>query len=341
MTTLTVGSGQQYATIAAAVNASSAGDTIAVQAGTYTNDWLSIDHDLTLTAMNGWVKLVTNNAQPPDGKAYITESGNVTISGFDVSGVTVGDHNGAALRYQGGNLVLSNVYFHNNQEGLLGAADPAGTISINNSEFANNGDGSGSTHNIYVGDIASFTLTNSYIHDAIVGHEVKSRAASNTITGNRIFDNSGSASYSIDLPNGGVANVTGNIIEQGPNTQNPAIFAWGEEGITHPGMAFISGNTVVNDDLASNAYGVLAASPVSYTNNSDWNLSNLGNVAASGDTNLSARPPLDLTPIAFGGTTTQPPPPPVPPPPVHGHGHGGHHHIAKLEVTSAIPNDHG
>ena len=53
--------------------------------------------------------------------------------------------------------------------------------------------------------IASFSITNSYIHDAVVGHEVKSRAANNIITGNRIFDNNGSASYSIDMPNGGNA----------------------------------------------------------------------------------------------------------------------------------------
>ena len=128
--------------------------------------------------------------------------------GFDISGVTVPDGNGAAIRYEGGALSLSDDYFHDNQEGLLGAADPNGTIAIDHSEFASNGDGSGSTHNLYVGAIASFSLTNSYIHDAVVGHEVKSRAASNTITGNRIFDNGSSASYSIDLPNGGNASIS-------------------------------------------------------------------------------------------------------------------------------------
>ena len=87
------------------------------------------------------------------------------------------------IRYEGGNLTLNNVYFHNNQDGLLGAADLAGTISINNSEFAFNGIGDGKTHNLYVGDIANLTITNSYFHDAIVGHEIKSRAENTTITG--------------------------------------------------------------------------------------------------------------------------------------------------------------
>lgn len=327
MSTLTVQPGQS---IQAAIDAASPGDTIDVTGGNYGSEFLTISKSLTLEAIGGPVVLHATS-QPPNGKAMITEGAsglNISISGFDVSGVSVPDSNGAAVRYEGGSLSLSNVNFHNNQEGLLGAPDAAGSISIDHSEFAFNGDGSGSTHNIYVGAIASFSLTNSYIHDAVVGHEVKSRAANNTISGNRIFDNSGSASYSVDLPNGGNASITNNTIEQGPNTQNPAIFAWGEEGITHPGMMFITGNTIVNDDPSG--YGVLGG-PASFTNNSEWNLANLGNVVASGNTDLATRPPLDTSPEQFtypGGTTTPPPPPPPPvPPPQHGHGHG-HHHLA-------------
>ena len=330
MTTLTVVPG---GSIQAAIDAASSGDTIDVAAGDYGSQFLNITKSLTIEAIGG-PAILHATSPAPNGKAIITEGAagiTVNISGFDVSGAVVGDNNGAAIRYEGGALNLSNVDLHNNQEGLLGAADPNGTITIDHSEIDHNGDGSGSTHNLYIGDIAKFTLTNSYVHDAIVGHEVKSCAATNVITGNRIFDNSGSASYSIDLPNGGAANVTANVIEQGPNTQNPAIFAWGEEGITHPGMMFITGNTIVNDDLASNAYGVLGG-PASFTGNSDWNLANLGNVVASANTDLVARPTLDTSAEQFtypGGTVTPPPPPP---PVLHGHGHNGHHHALTVEM---------
>ena len=47
MATLTVGAGQQYAHIADAVAAAQNGDIIAVQAGTYVNDFATIDKDLT------------------------------------------------------------------------------------------------------------------------------------------------------------------------------------------------------------------------------------------------------------------------------------------------------
>jgi hypothetical protein len=311
-----------------AINAANSGDTIDVAAGTYNDQFLTIGKSLTLQAIGGQV-VMTEDTSPTNGKAMITEGAsglNVAINGFEISGVSVSDRNGAAIRYEGGALSLSDDYFHNNQEGLLGAADPNGSITINHSEFAFNGDGSGSTHNIYVGAIKSFSISNSYVHEAVVGHEIKSRAQDNTITNNRIFDNNASASYSIDLPNGGNASITGNTIEQGAFTQNPAIFAWGEEGNTNGGMMFITGNTIVNDDPSG--YGVLGG-PASFTNNSDWNLSNLGNVIASGNTDLATRPTLDTSSLTFG--TTVPPLPP--PPPVHGHGHGHGHHVNVVSAT--------
>ena len=312
MAILTVGpSGQEFTTIAAAVSAASAGDTIDVQAGTYNNDFLTIQQNLTLQAVNGEV-VMTATQDPPDGKAIIDEGGpgiNIAINGFDISGAVVPDNNGAAIRYEGGNLSLTNDYFHNNQEGLLGAADPNGSITINHSEFAFNGDGSGYTHNIYVGNIASFTITDSYVHDANVGHEIKSRAENNTITDNRIFDNNSTASYSIDLPNGGNATIANNVIEQGPNSQNPFIFAYGEEGQSNPGTnVSISGNTIVNDDLATNAVAVLNATSLAlpFTNNSIYGLtaSQLSSdpLADSGTVFLTSRPSLDTDSLTFNNS---------------------------------------
>ena len=310
MSIITVGPTGMFSDIPDAVAAAASGDTVQVQSGTYTDQFITIRQSITLQAVNGQVLLRETHA-PPDGKAMITESGaHVAINGFDIAGVSVPDRNGAAIRYEGGSLSLSDDYFHDNQEGLLGAEDATGSISINHSEFSHNGDGSGSTHNIYVGAIANFSITNSYVHDAVVGHEIKSRAANNTITGNRIFDNDGSASYSVDLPNGGSAAISNNVIEQGAHTQNPFVFAYGEEGITHAGSASISNNTIVNDDPSG--VGVLSPTPVSFTGNQVWNLPNLGNVSASNNIVLLSRPVLDTTPLTFITT----------PPPTHGHGHG-------------------
>ena len=209
----------------------------------------------------------------------------------------VSDGNGAAVRYDQGTLTLDNVHLHDNQNGILSGGDSSGSITIENSEFDHNGvGGDGHTHDIYIGDIASFTLTNSYVHDAETGHEVKSRAANNTITNNVIADGSESASYTIDLPNGGNATITGNTIEQGPNTGNSNIDAYGEEGASNPGNTVVfSNNTVVNDGpqgaLWSGGGGNFSGS-----GNTLYNVTNLGQAGSIGATTTGSRPAVNGTP---------------------------------------------
>ena len=302
MATLTVGANGTYATIAAAVAATSDGDTVLVQAGTYINDFFTISHKITLQSVGGIAYDIASGASPPNGKAIATVDTDATIDGFGFSGAVVGDGNGAGIRYEGGNLVVNNSVFWNNQDGILGAAIPGGTVLIENSEFSNNGTGDGFTHNIYIGNIASFTLKDSYVHDANGGHEVKSRAQVNTIEDNRIYDNNSDGSYSIDLPNGGNDTVTGNTIEKGPNTPNFTTIHFGGEGTPYDGsQLLVSGNTVVND----NPFGVLLTnqsglSTVTATGNQFYGFTapNNGPVTASNNTVLAAKPTLDMTTLA-------------------------------------------
>ena len=310
MSTLTVGSGAQYSTISAAVAASSSGDTINVDAGTYTNDFPGIYHNLTLQAVGGTVKMVATQA-PPNGKAIIDEGGsgvNVTINGFDLSGAQVSDGNGAGIRYEGGTLTLNSDTLHNNQDGLLSNADPNGSITVNGSTFANNGSGSGATHNIYVGDIGNFTAQNSTFTGAVVGHEIKSRAQNNTIVNNTIEDGpSGTASYDIDLPNGGNALIQGNVIEKGPNAQNPSAISFGEEGGVYGSSSLtVTGNTMLNDDTSNYTHAVVNDTGVtaSVTNNTlyGWSALTLGPASVSGNTILTSEPALSS--LSPGGTVS-------------------------------------
>src|SRR6266851_1763042 len=109
-TILTVGPGKQYSTIAAAIAASHNGDTIQVQAGTYTNDFATINTDITLEGIGGMVNMVST-VQIPNGKGILVTNSDVTINNFSFSGARVTDENGAGIRYQLGNLVLNNDAF--------------------------------------------------------------------------------------------------------------------------------------------------------------------------------------------------------------------------------------
>ena len=315
MAILTVGPSGEYPTIALAVAASGDGDTIDVAAGTYTNDFLEFSDSITLQAVGGMV-VINATVPPPDGKAIITEGAtgaDVTISGFELTGAAVSDadgDNGAGIRYQGGNLTLTNDYIYGNQEGIL--ANPAvqgtGTITITSSEFADNGNssgpGSGYTHNIYVDQVALLDISDSLITGALVGHEIKSRALDTVITNNVIADGpTGTASYDIDLPNGGDATITGNVIEKGPDAQNPYVISYGEEGVTNPGTdVTIADNTILYDLSSGSATGVQndSTSVIAFTDNSVYGLTAdqlvNGPGTISGTNFLTTEPAVDYTP---------------------------------------------
>jgi Ca2+-binding RTX toxin-like protein len=308
MATLTVGQGQQFATIGAAIGASRDGDVVQVQAGTYTNDFATINTKITLQGVGGMVHMVATGDIPNDKGILITNT-DVAIDRFEFSGAQGGSGNAAGIRYQGGNLTVTNSYFHDNQNGLLGNPVVNGTITIRASEFGHNGAGDGYTHNLYVTGIAKLTVADSYFHDAVVGHQIKSRAAETEVINNRIFDNDGTSSYSIDLPNGGRAVLTGNTIQQGRNGENPNIVAFGEEGDLHANSALtMSGNTVLNDmgrgTFVWNASGSLATiADTKVFGLASGQLVGGGGAAAS-TTYLASEPALDKSsPFAAGGPT--------------------------------------
>jgi len=225
MSVITVGSGMQYATIKAAVAAAHDGDTIFVQAGTYVNDFATVNAKITMQGIGGMVHMV---ATSPVGKGMITMNQDLTIDHFEFSGAKNSDRNAAGIRIQNGDLTVTNSYFHDNQDGVLGGGThPNDDIVIDHTEFAHNGAGDGKSHNLYIAQSHSLTVTNSYLHDAVVGHELKSRAEITTILNNRIADYDGTGSYDIDLGKGGLAVIRGNYIQQGPNTQNPTIINYG------------------------------------------------------------------------------------------------------------------
>jgi hypothetical protein len=253
--TLTVGCGEQYQTIAAAIAASQNGDEILVDSGVYTNDFAEIETQISLVANNGRVTMRATKDIPNEKAILITDT-DVSITGFTFVGARITDdegQNGAGIRYQGGNLTLTDCWFHDNQEGMLADAIANGTITITGSEFDHNGDasgpGSGYTHNLYVNGVALLDIESSYFHDAIVGHEIKSRAMTTIVNGTRVVDGpAGTASYSIDLPNGGNATVSNDQIEQGPLSENPTIISFGEEGNLWPGSLSVD-NTLIENDL--------------------------------------------------------------------------------------------
>ena len=249
---LLVGPGHPYARPCQAIGAAKPGATIGIDAkgnGSYDGDvcgWST--SGLIIAGFNGRARIdaAGRNAQ---GKAtWVIAGTNTTIRNVELSGATVPDNNGAAIRQEGANLTVIGCYFHDNQDGILAGDNASSDIVVRTTEFARNGAGDGYSHNFYINHVHSFTLEGSWSHDALVGHLVKSRAAVNYLRYNRLSGQAGSDSYELDLPNGGLAYVIGNVIQQGSGSQNPAMLAYGEEGNLNPNsQLFAVNNTFVND----------------------------------------------------------------------------------------------
>jgi len=251
----------------------SPGSVIYLAPGTYTGGALPlITASMTLQSDPSMTGDVILDTTPSNQKGILTvpdtvTNVNLTVQGliFENAAISSGaGGNAAGIRDQSqGNatLTVSDSTFRNNQNGILtghgGSNAELLSVLISNSQFINNGAPGGFEHGIYIFG-SSLNVSNSMFCGTVDGHDIKSRAATTTVTGSTLYDgaanpnnaacNVGSTSYAVDLPNGGQATLTGDTFVQGPATQNSAIVSYGEEG-----NLFSTNNFVVSNDSFSNS----------------------------------------------------------------------------------------
>jgi len=249
-TPIRVGPTQAVKSLSAAASMAKDGDIFEVDAGDYIRDVAVWTKDnITVRAVGGRVHLVAGGMAAEGKGTWVIRGRQMSVQGFDFSGSRVPDKNGAGIRLEKGTLSVSDCKFTDNENGILTSNNPTIELTISNSEFGHNGHGDGQSHNMYVGEIARLTVTGSYFHHAKVGHLLKTRAAENYIYYNRLTDEiGGTASYELEFPNGGLAYVVGNIVQQGSQTQNPHIISYGAEGYkwSKNGL-FLVNNTLVDN----------------------------------------------------------------------------------------------
>jgi hypothetical protein len=253
--TLHVGKGQEYPSVAAVARVAKDGDVIEIEAGDYWRDvavWTQ--NRLTLRGVHGRVRMMAAGASAEGKATWVFRGGEFLVENIEFSGSRVADRNGAGIRLEHGYLVLRNCVFVGNEMGLLTSNDGRSTLEIEGSEFgANDFDDERNHHNLYVGQIARLQLTSSYFHHGRTGHLFKSRARENFIFYNRLTDEiGGRASYEMEFPNGGIAYVVGNIVQQDNGTENPYMISYGVEGYHWPRNELYLVNNTLVDDKARN-----------------------------------------------------------------------------------------
>lgn len=281
--TLSVGVGKTYSTPCKAFAAAANGDTIEIDGSSaaYVGDVCAIyANNLTIRGVNGRPKIDAGGLNAMGKGTWVIEGSGTTIDNVEMVGAKVTDKNGAAIRLDGRDLTMRHSFLHDNEDGILTSNDGVSKIVLEFNEFGHNGYGDGYSHNVYVGTVGSLVFRGNYSHDANVGHDLKSRAQTNTIAYNRFSSTpagqtgstaSGQPSYEIDLPNAGTSYVIGNVIEQPAVNQNPTMLAYGEEGASNTGKdLYVVNNTFLNDDSSNGTFlliGSTVTTPVLMQNN--------------------------------------------------------------------------
>lgn len=255
---LTVGPGMAFALPSEAARAAKPGDIIRIAAGTY-SDCARWDADNLTVEGVGDGATITGKVCDDKG-LFITRGRNITIRNITFLAAHAGSHNGSGIRVEGPVLLVENSRFIDNDDGILAGDNPSSSITVRNSVFKGNGNCiAACAHGIYANHIALLRVENSEFEAQHVGHHIKSRAARTEVIGNFVHDGpGGSASYLVDLPNGGSALISGNRFEKGPHSQNKnvaiSIGAEGPRAENPPGEIAIRDNDFTNDTGAPTAF---------------------------------------------------------------------------------------
>jgi hypothetical protein len=323
--TLTAGPGKTYATPCTAIAAAAAGDTVEVSPGTtsYTDSCEINVAGLTVIGAGVQPTIDLSATQhPADYKGiFVVNADNVTLANLELTGANIdvsNGANGAAIRDQASGLTVTDCYIHDNQDGILATAAAAGSsLTVEYTQFAHNGlgagcDNGGCTHNIYVGtgaggNFETFTFAFNWSHDIAndlpdKGHLVKTRAMNNYILYNALLGETGHDSIELDIPNGGLSVVVGNIIQKGPNADsNPNLINYGEEGLTNPvTQLYVASNTFVSNYTSSVNFISVASGGTLTAHNNLFNgtgtESTTGSLSAD---NLASNAPMFVDPTMY------------------------------------------
>ncbi len=248
--TLEVGQGKQFAAPSAAVAAAGEGDKIDIYPGQYFDCASIRKNNITIEGVGSPDQVVMTD-KACEGKALLViGAADVTVRNLTLTRARVQDENGAGIRGEGHNLLIDHVRFVNNQNGILSGIG-SGTITIRDSVFDKNGYcGHACSHGVYLAGYDLVRIERTRFTDTKRAHHIKSRAKRTEVIDCDIEDGpDGTASYEIEIPNGGSLVARGNTIEKGPHAENhTAAIMIGSEGVTQPTPEIIVQNNTFRKD---------------------------------------------------------------------------------------------
>jgi hypothetical protein len=258
---LTVGPGKDFALPSAAAQAARAGNLIQIEPGTYA-DCARWDADNLVIEGTGPGVVITDKVCDDKG-LFITRGRDIIIRNITFASAHATSHNGSGIRAEGPNLTVENSRFIDDEDGILAGNNADSAIVIRGSFFSGNGNCiAACAHGIYANHVALLRVENSEFVEQHVGHHIKSRALRTEVVDSFVHDGpNGSASYLVDMPNGGSGLISGNRFEKGPLSQNRLVAI--SVGAERAGGENPAGEIVVENNEFANDTG----SPTTFVKN--------------------------------------------------------------------------
>lgn len=263
---LEVGPGKAFPRIEAALTAAKSGDTIRVfpNPSGYAKTALLIRKDHIKIEAAG-EKIVLDGegfvysgegATPRAIIQFDPQAAGSSINGFTLKNAHNASHNGAGVRINGApDVTVQDCEMTANDMGIMSNGATAVNQRIDHCHIHHNGapEDPGYNHNLYLGGW-SVTVSKSEIHDALTGHDLKSRAHFTLIQDCSLHD---SANREIDLveadettkPNSNAV-VLNCQINKVSNGGNGNIIHFGREKGSRNGTIYIIGTTITTQSMA-------------------------------------------------------------------------------------------
>ena len=243
--TLEVGPQRHYTLPSQAITVARSGDQIVIDAGTYTDCAVVAQNNLVIAGAPG-ATVVLRGKTCEDQGILVIVGANITIRNLTLADAHSVHFNGAGIRQFGPSLVVDEVHFEDNENGILATPATGGVLLVRNSEFLRNGScEQACAHAIYAGTaMTRLVVERSRFVGTRRGHHIKSRALSTDVVECSLADGEeGTASYHIDIPNGGDVLIRDNWMRKGPNAENrTAAIMLGAEGVERPTNSIVIEN---------------------------------------------------------------------------------------------------
>ena len=217
--------GVPFTSFKQAVSSIKDGSRIYLEKGVYTEGVYIGASDISILGEAG---VVFDGAAADNKGALVLTGDNVTVESIECVNISVSAGNGACIRFEGTNLTVKDIYVHDSESGVMTASD-AGHVVIAYSRFEHLGSRNGYSHALYIKADELQFLYSSITNTKKEGSGIKSRSKRVVVDNSLVASLTGNDSRLIDMANYGELVVTNSILQQGNNSSNSQLIAYGLE----------------------------------------------------------------------------------------------------------------